>query len=150
VVSLIVQGAGSGIAAVSEINGNDTTPGGNIVVAGEEPNCFLQFSISISDITFSILCVFPGLAIQLFAYIGANILAIIFFIRTAKNPPQHPLWTHQTRLGLLCAFISAIFVLLRSTFRTIELAVGWVGVISTTEVSSIFPKTNHQCPGFTI
>jgi len=35
VISLIIQGAGSGIAAVAEIDGKDTTSGGNIVVGGK-------------------------------------------------------------------------------------------------------------------
>ncbi|CAO1630342.1 unnamed protein product [Sympodiomycopsis kandeliae] len=111
VVSLAIQGAGSGIAAVNEIDLKDPSGGSNIVVG--------------------------GLAIQLFGYVAFDVLSIIFAIkawspRNGASPPAH-LWTPKTQQGLIAAFVSALLVLLRSCFRTGEMAEGWIGPVATTE-----------------
>ena len=111
VISLVIQGAGSGIAAVNEINIEDPTGGSNIVVG--------------------------GLSVQLLGYVGFDILAIVFAFkawggRGDAAPPPH-LWTPKMRRGLIAAFFSALLVLLRSCFRTGEMAEGWIGPVATTE-----------------
>lgn len=111
VISLVIQGAGSGIAAVNEIDIEDPTGGSNIVVG--------------------------GLAVQLLGYVGFDILAIVFAFkawggRGEAAPPPH-LWTPKMRRGLIAAFFSALLVLLRSCFRTGEMAEGWIGPVATTE-----------------
>lgn len=110
VVSLVIQGAGSGIAATQEIDGKDPQGGSNVVVG--------------------------GLSIQLLGYVLFDILAIIFATRAWRSGPPYPptkLWTDKTRTGLLAAFASALLVLLRSSFRTAEMAEGWDGYIAATE-----------------
>lgn len=108
-VSLITQAAGSGIAAIAEQADppESTVTGAWIVVA--------------------------GLFIQLFAYGVFNVVFIIFALRTRAEPPKHPLWNGRMRLFRLMAWISSLFVLLRSLFRVGEMLQGWLGGVATTE-----------------
>lgn len=108
-VSLILQGTGSGMAAIAEQQDppESTIPGAWIVVA--------------------------GLFVQLLAYVFFNIVFIIFALRTRRDPPQHPLWTPRMRLFLFMVWISSLLVLMRSSYRVGELASGWIGFIATTE-----------------
>ncbi|CAO1620573.1 unnamed protein product [Parajaminaea phylloscopi] len=108
-ISLGVQGAGSGLAAVAEVNGNDTTSGGNIVVI--------------------------GLCVQLAAYVCFQILILTFFVKVAssKTIAENPLWTGRFRFFLCGFLLSSMLVLGRSAFRTVEMINGWIGPISTVE-----------------
>lgn len=110
VASLAIQGAGSGIAAVNEINSRDPTSGANIVVG--------------------------GLAVQLLGYCIFDFLAIVFAIKAfpAGEPLAPPkLWTRKMKVGVIMAFISALLVLMRSCFRTGEMAEGWIGPVAQRE-----------------
>lgn len=108
-ISLGVQGTGSGLAAVAEVNAKDTTWGGNIVVI--------------------------GLCVQLAAYACFQILILTFFWKAATDPSTHenPLWTPKFKLFLVAFFVSSLLVLGRSVFRTVEMINGWIGPISTVE-----------------
>lgn len=102
-LSLVCQGAGSGLAAVAEQAEppESTIPGSWVVVA--------------------------GLFIQLLAYLIFNVMFVAFAVRTQRDPPKHPLWTPRMRLFLVMVWISSLLVLLRSTFRAAEMLVGWIG-----------------------
>lgn len=111
VVSLVVQGAGSGIAAVNEIDIEDPSGGSHIVVG--------------------------GLAVQLLGYVCFDIIAIAFAFKAwggkpGMSPPAD-LWTPTMRRGLIAAFVSALLVLLRSCFRIGEMSIGWIGHVAATE-----------------
>lgn len=107
--SLGIQGAGSGMAAVAEINEKDATGGGNIVVI--------------------------GLCIQLAAYLCFNFLLITFFVKASASPNTHKniWWTTKFKWFLAGLFLSSILVFCRSAFRTVEMIFGWIGPVSTVE-----------------
>lgn len=107
VASLGVQGGGSAIAAIAQMDNRDPTSGGNIVVA--------------------------GLAIQLVGYILFNTLLVVFVQRCSKDPPPEVLWNKKTRTFLAATAVSSALIFARSTFRLIEMSVGWIGVIAKTE-----------------
>ncbi|PWN36562.1 RTA1-domain-containing protein [Meira miltonrushii] len=112
VASLAVQGGGSGEAAIAEINGrpvSDINSKGNIVVA--------------------------GLAIQLAGYLAFNALYILFITRAinAQRKGKAQWFNARQKLFFVAVYVSALFVLGRSAFRTAEMASGWVGKIATTE-----------------
>ncbi|SPO39944.1 uncharacterized protein PSFLO_05426 [Pseudozyma flocculosa] len=108
VASLAVQGGGSGVAAVAQIDGRDPNPGGNIVVV--------------------------GLAIQLLGYALFNFLLASFCYRVSRDPPRdEAVWNARTRTFILATFVSSWLIFLRSVYRTVEMAVGWIGVISESE-----------------
>lgn len=114
VASLVVQGTGSGIAAVNEIDGRDPDGAANVVVA--------------------------GLAVQLFGYIVFDTLAILFASKVFSEQwqqkherPPADLWTRKMKVGIVMAFVSALLVLLRSCFRTGEMSDGWIGPIAQKE-----------------
>lgn len=107
--SLGIQGAGSGLAAVAEIDSKDTVPGGNIVVI--------------------------GLCVQLVAYLCFNLLLITFFVKAAASPhtSKNIWWTARFKWFLGAFFLSSVLVFCRSAFRTIEMIFGWIGPVSTVE-----------------
>ncbi|CAO1613064.1 unnamed protein product [Sympodiomycopsis kandeliae] len=107
--SLGIQGAGSGLAAVAEIDTKDTATGGTIVVI--------------------------GLCVQLAAYLCFNLLLITFFIKASVNPntSNNVLWTPKFKWFLAAFFLSSILVFCRSAFRTVEMMFGWIGPVSTVE-----------------
>ncbi len=107
VASLGVQGGGSAIAAIAQMDNRDPTSGGNIVVA--------------------------GLAIQLVGYILFNTILVVFVRRCSSNPPSEVLWNKRTRTFLAATAVSSALIFARSVFRLIEMSVGWVGVIAKTE-----------------
>ncbi|CAO1622808.1 unnamed protein product [Parajaminaea phylloscopi] len=115
VASLAVQGAGSGIAATNEINGRDPRGGANLVVG--------------------------GLSVQLLGYLIFDTLAILFASKVFSSQwqskhgvvPAPHLWTRKMQIGIVMAFLSALLVLLRSCFRTGEMADGWIGRIAQRE-----------------
>lgn len=111
VASLAVQGAGSGYAAVSETNGDavKTINGyGNVVVA--------------------------GLAIQLAAYVFFNIIFVTVVLRAHREQRDNTTWlTRRMKIFLAATWVSALFVLGRSAFRTAEMAIGWIGRVATVE-----------------
>lgn len=108
-LSLGIQGAGSGLAAVAEVNGRDTKPGGTIVVV--------------------------GLCVQLAAYLCFQLLIFTFFWRCSKKPIMNKnlFWTQRFRRFLFAFLLSSVLVLGRSIFRTIEMITGWIGPVSTVE-----------------
>ncbi|UZJ53744.1 hypothetical protein CBS101457_003064 [Exobasidium rhododendri] len=69
--------------------------------------------------------VVAGLAIQLVGYIFFNILFITFWWKLEPGKVD--------RRFLIAVYSSAILVFTRSTFRTVEMSVGWVGKIAVTE-----------------
>lgn len=131
IISLIIQGIGSGIAATAEIDAKDTMPGGRIVVG--------------------------GLALQLVGYLIFNVIYINFWIRCQKNPPKSEYWNSECQCPpcpvvpgrdhaansnsvhvllspadrfqffMAVVFVSSLLIFLRSTFRLAEMAVGWIG-----------------------
>ena len=110
VSSLAVQGGGSGVAAIAQIDGRDTTSGGNIVVV--------------------------GLAIQLFGYLTFDVLFLRFCYSVSRDPPKGAeLWNQRTITFLKATSVSSMLIFIRSLYRTIEMAVGWTGVIAHAEWS---------------
>lgn len=117
VIALLVQAAGSAIAAIAETNEDETRTGSNIVVA--------------------------GLGVQLFAYLCFDAIIIYMIIRMSKYLKyQHPKEVilgysvehiELLRNGLLTTFISALLILLRSSYRLAEMIEGWIGPIATKE-----------------
>ncbi|KAN0060484.1 Envelope glycoprotein gp160 [Thecaphora frezii] len=108
VLSLGVQGGGSGVAAIAQIDGKDPNPGGNIVVV--------------------------GLCVQLLGYTLFNVLLASFWWRIQRDPPKDEyLWNERTRNFLAAVFLSSGLIFLRSVYRTAEMAVGWIGAISESE-----------------
>lgn len=107
--SLGIQGAGSGLAAVAEIDSKDAEPGGNIVVI--------------------------GLCVQLAAYLCFNVLLITFFIKASRSPntSKNIYWTTRFKCFLAAFFLASILVFCRSVFRTLEMILGWIGPVSTVE-----------------
>lgn len=110
VLSLIIQGVGSGLAATSEIDNKSPKAGSHIVVS--------------------------GLSIQLLGYGLFDCIASFFASKafSAGGPTPPPgLWTRNFKFGVIMAFISALLVLLRSCFRVGEMAEGWIGHVAMTE-----------------
>lgn len=110
--SLAIQAAGSGLAAIAEIDNHpvdDINNKGNIVVG--------------------------GLAIQLAGYLAFNILFILFIKRAIadKRKGEAQWFNARQKLFFTAVYVSALLVLGRSAFRTAEMGSGWVGKIATTE-----------------
>lgn len=114
VASMAVQGGGSGAAAVAEIDNE-----------------------AVSSINGKGYIIVAGLAIQLAGYLCFNGVFALFIYRIRKNPPTDAVvssyWSDRTRFFLLATYVSALFILGRSVFRIIEMGLGWVGPVSTTE-----------------
>ncbi|PWN50532.1 RTA1-domain-containing protein [Violaceomyces palustris] len=106
VASIAVQGGGSGVAASAQSEREDTTFGGNIVVA--------------------------GLAIQLVGYLLFDLLLFIFVRRCIRDPPAK-LWTREIKTFIAATATSSLLIFIRSLFRLIEMIVGWEGVIAKSE-----------------
>lgn len=109
IASLAVQGAGSGLAASAQMTDSDPNTGGHIV--------------------------FGGLLIQLVGYSIFNALALSCAWRYHHTRGQcsELLFDARLRWGLVTSFISALLVLARTIFRTVEMAEGWVGSVTGTE-----------------
>lgn len=105
--SLAVQGGGAGVAASAQADGQNTQPGGNIVVA--------------------------GLAVQLVGYILFNTLLVVFVRRCIRDPPSYDLWNKRTMRFIAATAASSALIFVRSIFRLIEMSVGWEGVIARSE-----------------
>lgn len=117
VASLAVQGGGSGQAATAEIN-------------GDQPSTINNYGYIVSG----------GLGIQLAGYLAFNIVFFLFVYRTNADPPsQHTerasaqYWNGRMKIFLAAVWCSALLVLLRSVFRTVEMSLGWIGTVATTE-----------------
>jgi hypothetical protein len=113
VASMAIQGGGSGTAAVAEINGD-----------------------TLSTINGDGYIVVAGLAVQLAGYLAFNALFAVFAIRIRRNPPtgeRGHWWNKRMKLFLLATWISALFILGRSVYRTVQLGTGWIGPVSTAE-----------------
>ncbi|CAL1712149.1 unnamed protein product [Somion occarium] len=80
-----------------------------------------------------------GLALQLASFVFFTLVFTLFVFRVYKH--EHRIWTrdsgkpiHQDWRILACALlISCVGILVRSTYRTIELSQGYLGSLSTTE-----------------
>lgn len=107
VVSLIIQAAGSGLAGSAETDSSTET------------------DISVSEINNYGYIVVGGLALQLFGYLTFNVLYIYFWKSLKPNQVSKKI--------MIAVFASAIFILARSIFRTVEMGVGWIGIIAVTE-----------------
>lgn len=112
VISLLIQGAGSGLAASA---GLDVTPISQINSYGD--------------------IVVGGLALQLIGYLAFNILFILFAYRSSgsKDLIESQILTPKFKRFLIATWFSAGCVVLRSIFRTVEMGVGWVGIVAATE-----------------
>lgn len=103
VISLVVQAVGSAMAGTSD-TADDAQSGSNVVVA--------------------------GVAVQLFGYLIFDLVFASFWWRVRKDRP--PL-LQKYESFMLAVFLSSMCVVLRSIYRVAEMAVGWDGVINTTE-----------------
>ncbi|KAG8902272.1 hypothetical protein FRB99_004691 [Tulasnella sp. 403] len=113
--SLIVQGAGGGIASTSFQAGGSPDPGGRIMLGG---------------------IVFQLVAITMFA-----VTAVEFFVRWGYNKPvpskmageptpsQRPPMSRDIKYMTFGMTLATIFLYIRSIYRTIELINGWTGPI---------------------
>ena len=113
VASMAIQGGGSGTAAISEINGDsvDTVNNNGYIIVG-------------------------GLAVQLAGYLAFNALFALFVIRIRRSPPKGERaewWNGKMRFFLAATWLSALFILGRSVFRTVQMGTGWIGPVGTTE-----------------
>ena len=103
--SLVLQGAGGGIAATADDNGNMLEVGDNLMIA--------------------------GLAFQVFTLIVFALLSLDFFLKVWKNKNELNPSTNQLRsslgfkLFLAALFTSYLTILVRCVYRVIEMAGGW-------------------------
>jgi hypothetical protein len=104
-LSLVIQAAGSGLAATAEEDAVEGDPVSSINKYG--------------------YVVVGGLAIQLFGYIAFDVLYVYFWKSLKPN--------QVSRKFLIAVFASAICILARSIFRITEMSVGWIGSVAVTE-----------------
>jgi len=148
--ALIVQAIGGGKASIAAQNGEDPEPGGDIMMYG----------IIIQMIGMTLVCT---LALNQLSRVHSHppqfcILSADFLFRFYWNKPVRsavsssqinsratssmpassektfPAFPAKVRLMLLSAGMTTVWVLIRSIYRTIELADGWTGQIITTQV----------------
>lgn len=111
-VSLILQGAGGGLASIASQNNEDPTPGTNVMVA--------------------------GLAFQVFSLLIFNVLIVEFLWRARKlrkretadegSFDEKPSAGHKKLLLFALPFALAILcIFVRCVFRVAELSNGWTG-----------------------
>lgn len=103
-VSLVLQGAGGGLASVSSQNDEDPSLGTNIMIAG------LSFQVA---------------SMALFILLA---LEYIWRVRRfEKDTPRLPV--SRTKLGLFVGFFSlaVVCIFIRCIYRVIELSEGWEG-----------------------
>ncbi|PWN50842.1 RTA1-domain-containing protein [Violaceomyces palustris] len=114
--SLSIQGGGSGVAATAQIAGKSTRPGGNIVLV--------------------------GLVLQLIGYIAFNLLLLSFVKKCGRMASETSeldddksvlLWDTRMKRFVAAVFVSSLLIFLRSVYRTVEMAVGWSGIIAHSE-----------------
>lgn len=108
VISLAIQGAGSGLAAVSE-----------------KKDKSVSYINNLGDI------VVGGLALQLLGYLAFNALFITFVVRATRK--NSVLLTKEMKTFLIAVWTSALLIFGRSTFRLAEMSIGWIGYVATTE-----------------
>ncbi|GHJ90097.1 hypothetical protein NliqN6_6499 [Naganishia liquefaciens] len=122
VVSLVIQAVGGGRAAVQSQNYEDTTTSTNIMVAG---------------------IVFQLAAIVVFVALGGDfILRLLsdrpYHRRIAEKPvevePEQAADRKRWMVMLAAVFFSALMIVMRGVYRTIELLQGWDGYLITHEV----------------
>ncbi|KAI0040112.1 RTA1-domain-containing protein, partial [Auriscalpium vulgare] len=115
IVALVVQGGGGGIASGN--SDSDARVGGNIMLG--------------------------GIIFQLVAIICYTALAAEFLLRYVKdkpferrNAPNQPRGRTNKRMKVMLGGMSlmTLFLLIRSVYRTIELADGWNGKVISTQV----------------
>lgn len=103
VVSLVIQGVGAGTAGGSD-SASDAQIGSHIAVA--------------------------GVAIQLFGYVMFMLLFLYFSYLQYRDPAPG---IEQFKWLMIGVFCSSMLIILRSVYRVVELAMGFDGVINTTE-----------------
>lgn len=109
-VSLVLQGAGGGLAAVSTQNGESADLGNNIMLAGV---VFQVFTLSL----FISFCIDFAVRVMRRGLGGAGLDPRFLALRA----------TWKFRGFLVVLALSTILVLTRSVFRMIEMAQGWEG-----------------------
>ncbi|KAJ8456941.1 hypothetical protein ONZ51_g11824 [Trametes cubensis] len=134
IIALIVQAVGGAKASLALKQGTDPNPGGHIMLA--------------------------GVSFQLAALVIYVILASEFLLRYAYDHPfkrrsQTPLRVDRvdkkTKLIIFGLGIEAVFLFIRSIYRTAELTDGWRGKIITTEVYfNVFDATMIVLAMFTL
>lgn len=105
IVSLILQGTGGGMASVSSQNGQDPTPGTNIMVAG------LSFQVA---------------SMTLFILLASE---YVWRVRRIEGKEVSRLPVSKNKLWLFVAFFSLAVtgIFIRCIYRVIELSEGWEG-----------------------
>ncbi|WFD36299.1 hypothetical protein MCUN1_003178 [Malassezia cuniculi] len=103
VASLVIQGIGAGMSGTAE--SADDAHSGSMIVVG-------------------------GVALQLAGYLVFDALFVYFYLHVHKE--NHPL-VERYRPLMVGIFSSSMLIVLRSIYRVIEMAVGWDGVINSTE-----------------
>ncbi|KAF8459996.1 RTA1 like protein-domain-containing protein [Kalaharituber pfeilii] len=111
-ISLILQGAGGGIASVAANNNESSQTGTNIMLAGLG---FQVFTLTL----FMGLCAEYGWRVYQRAKSGAQLDAVHAKLRASK----------RFRLFLVALSVSTICIFIRSIFRVVELAEGWDGAL---------------------
>ncbi len=118
-ISLVLQGAGGGLASVAANNNEDTAPGNNTLIA--------------------------GLAFQVATMLAFIILAVDFAFRTWRRTarlgsdqaldPKHAVLRSSWKFkGFLVALsLSTLFIFIRSVYRVAELSEGWDGELIRTQ-----------------
>ncbi len=141
VISLVVQGAGGGIAASSSTL-EDANVGGNIMLGG----IVFQLGLSLSF-------THPSTSVNAFTVVMTLFLGLAgeFFYRFFTDSPipgrrvetegSHVTLTASgyelstdMRVMLVALFFSTACLYIRAVYRTIELASGWNGAIIETEI----------------
>lgn len=74
-----------------------------------------------------------GLAIHLVGCLLFNLLLVSLGVLSSRKRPTHPIWTSSFKRFLIAAFVSALLIMARSSFRLAEMIVGWIGYISVKE-----------------
>lgn len=113
-VSLVLQGAGGGLASTASEDGEDASLGTNIMIAG------LAFQVA---------------SMSLFILLAVEYVWRVK--RVEKDTPQLPV--SKTKLQLFMGFFSlaVICIFIRCIFRVIELAEGWEGELIKNETMFI-------------
>lgn len=110
VASLGIQGAGSGLAGSTEASDTDA---------------------DVDTVNNYGLIVVGGLALQLVGYLVFNVVFVLFSLRLHRAGLLDS--GSRLRAFLIATWSASALILIRSTFRTVEMALGWIGPVATRE-----------------
>jgi hypothetical protein len=117
ILSLVLQGAGGGLASVASQDNADSGPGTDVMIAG--------------------LC-FQVVSLLLFGFLCADYFLRVYSHRDAINPSTSKLRSSIRFRSFLAALLfTYTFILVRCIYRVIELAGGWGNALMQNETEFV-------------